>query len=315
MIVSMARKKTQVKSRFSSYLFLIINTIVWGAALIVVKPAFEVTTPFRFLLYRYMIAAILSIPLLIHYLPKIKNLKKIIAKVTLIEGVIGTISLSLLYFGLSLTSAIEASLISTTSPIFVSILAVAILKEREEKHEIVGLLIAFIGTLLLILFPLINGNSGITDISLTGNFLILAGNIFTAFYYIFTKKYYQKLPKILVAVISFYVCLIIFAPLSAVEAGGITNLLALIQQDSQHFSVWVASGYMALFGSIIGYTAYLKGQEGIEASEATLFSYLQPLVYIPMGIWFLSEKIYPLQIGSLLIILLGVIIAEKRFKK
>jgi len=123
------------------------------------------------------------------------------------------------------------------------------------------------------------------------------------------------LPKIFVAAASFYVCLITFAPLSAFEAGGVSQLITAIGQDLQHVSVWVASGYMAIFGSIIGFTAYLKGQEGIEASEATLFSYLQPLVYIPMGIWLLKESVSLIQIISLVIILLGVIVAEKRYRR
>ena len=310
MIVSMARRKKP--ARTVSYAFMIINTIVWGAALILVKPAFVVTTPFRFLLYRYTIAAALSLPLLIHYLPKIKNLRQVVTKITLIEILGGTIALSLLYSGLSMTSAIEASLITTTTPIFVSVLAVVMLKEKEERHEAVGLSIAFIGTLILTLFPIFNGHAQLNNISLTGNLLVVAQNIATAFYFVLVKKHYQKLSKTFVAIASFYVCLVTFAPLSAFEAGGIPQLITAIGQDLQHLSVWVASGYMAIFGSIIGFTAYLKGQEGIEASEATLFSYLQPLVYIPLGIWFLHESVSPLQIGSLIIILTGVIIAERR---
>ena len=313
MMVSMARRKKQ--SRLPSYTFMIINTIVWGASLILVKPAFEFTTPFRFLLYRYILASALSLPILIHYLPKIKNLKQILTKITLIEILGGTLALSLLYSGLSMTSAIEASLITTTTPIFVSVLAVMILKEREEKHEIIGLSIAFIGTLLLTLLPIFNGHSQLSGMSLTGNLLVITQNITIAFYYVLVKKHYQKIPKIFVATISFYVCLFTFAPLSALEAGGISQLISAISQDLQHLSVWVAGGYMALFGSIIGFTAYLKGQEGIEASEATLFTYFQPLVYIPMGIWLLNENISSIQIISLLIILLGVVIAEKRTRK
>ncbi len=313
MILSMARKKKQ--SRSISYLFMIVNTIVWGASLILVKPAFEVTTPFRFLLYRYILASLLAIPILIHHLPKIKNLKSVLTKITLIETLGGTIGLSLLYFGLSLTSAIEASLITTTTPIFVAILAVLILKEKEEKHEIWGLSIAFIGTLMLTLLPIINGHSGVSSISLTGNMLVMGQNIATALYWVFTKKYYQKLPKMFVAAASFYICLITFAPLAIFEAGGISELVAAISADTQHLSVWIASGYMAIFGSLIGYTAYLKGQEGIEASEATLFSYLQPLIYIPLGIWLLHENVSSIQIISLAIILVGVIIAEKRISK
>lgn len=309
----MARRKKQ--TRTISYSFMIINTIVWGAFLILVKPAFEFTTPFRFLLYRYLLASAFSLPLLIRFLPKVKNLKKVLTKITLIELLGGTLALSLLYSGLRLTTAIEASLIATTSPIFVSVLAVLMLKEKEEKHEIVGLAIAFIGTLLLAILPILNGQSGPGGISLTGNLLIMAQNVITALYWVLTKKHYQKLSKLFVVTISFYVCLITFIPLSAIEAGGFTQLLTAIGQDLQHTSVWIAGIYAAIFGSIIGFTTYLKGQEGLEASEATLFSYLQPLVYIPLGIWFLKESISPIQIISLAIILLGVVVAERRSKK
>ena len=309
----MARKKKQ--SRITSYAFMIINTIVWGASLILVKPAFEVTTPFRFLLYRYILASALSLPILIHYLSKIKNLKQALTKITLIELLGGTLALSLLYSGLSMTSAIEASLITTTTPIFVSILAVMILKEKEERHEVVGLTIAFIGTLALTILPIMNGHAQLNNISLTGNLLVVAQNIAVALYYVLAKKHNQQMPKMFVAALSFYVCLITFVPLSAFEAGGISQLISAIGQDLQHISVWVASGYMAIFGSIIGFTSYLKGQEGLEASEATLFSYLQPLVYIPMGILLLNESISLVQVGSLLIILLGVIVAEKRSRR
>ncbi len=88
-----------------------------------------------------------------------------------------------------------------------------------------------------------------------------------------------------------------------------------VQADFTHRSVWLASVYMAIFGSIIGLTAYIKGQDGIEASEASLFTYLQPLVFIPAGILLLHETVHPLQIFAMALILFGVYIAEKRSKK
>lgn len=310
-MVGMAhRSKKQLRSR--SYLYLLINTLVWGAFLIIVKPAFEYTTPFRFLMYRYILASVLSLPILIYFLPQFKKLKKSLAKITLIELLGGSIALSLLYSGLKLTSAIEASLITTTTPIFVSILAVLMLKEKEESHELVGLEIAFVGTLLLTLIPIFNGYGGLQQISLTGNLLVMAQNIATAFYWVLVKKHYQRLPKMFVALISFYVCLLSFIPLSVVEAGGVGQLLTTIQLDLQHTAVWVAGAYGAVFGSIIGFVTYLKGQEGVEASEATLFSYLQPAVYIPLGILILGESVSGWQITSLALILIGVAIAERR---
>jgi drug/metabolite transporter (DMT)-like permease len=304
-----ARKRS---IRFKSYLFLSINALCWGAALIVVKPALEHTTPFRFLLYRYLIAGVVSLPIIFHSLPKLKRPLKAIKTIIPLELIGTTLTLSLLYFGLARTSAIEASLLATTAPIFVTLFGVLLLKEREEKHEGIGLGLAVIGTLLLTMLPMFYGTTQFHRISVEGNLFIIGQNIATALYFVLAKKYYRKLPKLFVASTSFYVGIVTFFALCWWEAGNLTTLYQSILADWQFPSVWLASVYMATFGSIIGLTAYIKGQDGIEASEAAVFTYLEPLVYIPLGILLLQEHIYPIQVVSLGLILLGVIIAEKR---
>jgi drug/metabolite transporter (DMT)-like permease len=304
-----ARKRSV---RFKSYAFMLVNAICWGAALIVVKPAFDVTTPFRFLLYRYLIAGLISLPLLFHYLPKIKKPAKAIKTIIPLELLGTTLTLSLLYFGLARTSAIEASMLATTAPIFVTLFGILLLKEREEKHEWIGLGLAFIGTMLLTVLPIFYGSTQFNRISIDGNLFVIGQNIATALYFVLAKKYYKKLPKLFVTTISFYVGLATFFALSVWEAGNLAILFQSIAADFQFPSVWIASIYMATFGSIIGLTAYIKGQDGIEASEAALFTYLEPLVYIPLGIFLLLETVYPIQFISLALIILGVFVAEKR---
>lgn len=310
--------------RLFSYALLLINTVCWGAALIIVKPAFEVTTPFRFLLYRYVLAIILTLPLLWYFrgkLPKKPALTKQLGIITVLELVGTVLALGALYLGLARTTAIDASLIITTSPIFVTIAGIVLLKEKQERHEWIGLGIAFVGTLLLTLAPSLMGNStttisllaGITGSVLIGNLLVVVNNILTAGYFVSAKRRYQGWPKFFITMVSFYVGAVAFGVLSLGEVGFQLGMWwQLVQLDLQATSVWVASGYMAVFGSIIGLTAYIKGQEGVEASEASLFWYLQPLVYLPLGVWLLHEPILPVQLIALGIILLGVIWAERR---
>lgn len=298
-----------------------ISAICWGASLIIVKPAFEFTTPYRFLFYRYFLASLFSLPYLLYFIfkyrPKIKNFTKI----TIIELIGTTLALALLYTGLSKTSAVEASLIATTIPIFVVIGGVTLLKEKEEKHEVAGLILAFIGTILLTILPMWKNQTNINSISFWGNILIFLQNIITAYYWILAKKHYYKMPKFFVAAVGYLVGLVSFFWLSLLEIGftnwseTTNNFIQTVQKDLSHTTVLTSSMYMAIFGSIIGYTAYIKGQENIEASEASLFSYLQPLVYLPLGALWLGEVISTSQILSLLLILLGVIIVEKRSKK
>lgn len=299
--------------RTQAYFFLLVNTILWGAALVIVKPSLEFTTAYRFLLYRYVLACFFSLPFLFYYWSKVRQKTKHILRITGIELLGTTLALGLLYAGLSRTSAIEAGLLNNTIPIFVALGGVWLLHEKVERHELIGLVIAFLGALLLTFFPLFGGVSATNSISLWGNIIIFLSVACNLFYFPLAKKYYHRLPKLFSSTISFYVALISFFFLSLMEANfSLDQLVILVKADWTQPSVWIASFYMAIFGSIIGLTAYFKGQDGIEASEATLFSYLQPLVYLPLGIFFLGEHLYLLQLVALLIIAGGVFIAERR---
>lgn len=301
------------KNRISAYGYMLLNTLVWGAALIIVKPVFETTTPFRFLFYRFAIASVLAIPFLIHFIRKKQLNWSIIWKVAALELIGTTLNLGILYLGVERTSAIEASLISTTSPLFLILMGMFFLKERQEKKEWLGFAFSFMGMIILALMPLITKGIFTPTLSLIGNLLIIGANIAESSYFISAKNLYKTLPKFLVASISFVVGAISFGLISLWETSwSINNLWTLTQLELSETKVLLPVVYMAVFGSIIGLTAYIKGQDKIEASEASLFRYLQPAVYLPLGVIFLKEPMYPLQIVGLILILLGVGLAEIR---
>src|SRR5690554_5472870 len=139
-----ARKKHL--SRWQSIALLLLNTVLWGAALPVVKPALSHTTPFQYLLYRFIFAALFSLPILIFYLWKKRKLWKHIPTIIGLELIGTTLALGFLYEGLARTSSLEASMIATTTPLFTTLGGILYLKEKEERHEWVGLAIALCGT-------------------------------------------------------------------------------------------------------------------------------------------------------------------------
>ena len=307
--------------RTISIALMLLNTLLWGAALPIVKPALEVTTPFRYLFYRYLFAGIFSLPILFYFWPKVKNKVSNIPIVIVLEILGTTVALGLLYSGLALTTSIEASLIATTTPIFTTIGGILYLREKEERHEWIGLILAVVGTVLLAVEPLISGMNGNASFSLTGNMLVFGQNIAIAIYYILAKKMYKKLPKLFVTSISFYVGIVSFLVLSTLEFSAwnlefpptlALDFISVVRNDLSHPNVLLASLYMATFGSIIGLTAYIKGQDGMEASEASLFTYLQPIVYIPLATFFLKESVTLPMIIAVILIGIGVWWAEKR---
>ncbi len=312
-------KKTAQRTK--AYLLLALTTLIWGAAFILVKPSFKITTPMRFLFYRYLIAGILSLPIFYFYYRKfwLKQTKKIRRKfawrIILLEFIGGLFALSALYYGLNYVSVIETSLLASTTPIFIVIAGIIFLKEKEEKHEIIGLILAVFGTLILTIFTIFRHQLLGQEMSFIGSGLILIHNIMIALYYILAKKHYKKIPKLFIASVSFYLCLISFFLISLAELNwSWLELIKITRIELQNPVVLIPAVYMGFLGSIVAFTASIKGQDYIEASEASLFQYLQPLVAIPLSLVFLNEKISIWQIVALSIILTGVWCAEKRKK-
>lgn len=278
--------------------------VLWGLAIPIAKRGFQDgLTPSTFLFGRFLLAAIFSLPIFIAVKPK-PNLKSI-SKIFLLE-ILGTVlSLWLLYEGVARTSGIEASLIAITWPILVTIGGVLLLREKEEFHEILGLILAIAGTTLLVLIPLANG--GTSAGTLIGNSLIILQNIAIAAYYLIAKKVYTGLNKWAVVHISFWVGIAGFTLIQLLQGG--------LSLPPLSFWPLFAIVYMAIGGSILGLTLYLIGQDKIEASEAAVFTYLEPLIGIPASMFLLGEHVTLTQIIATLVIAAGVYLVEIRPRK
>lgn len=277
-----------MSSRAKAYLALTIMAVIWGAALPIVKPSLNFVSPIQFLYLRYLIAAPLLLPVLIYYLFKLKPSLKVLLKICVLEFLGTAVNLPILYYGLKLTSSIEASLIGAAGPVFTVLGGIIFLHEKESKREWRGLALSFFGTLILVFEPF--------HFSLTGNLLVLLYNLIYVAYVLLAKVHYRKLPKILVSSLSYPVALLSFWLLLTITGLSTSPGLLAIPQ------VALASGYMAIFGSIIAWTLFLYGQSLIEASEASLFTYFQGVVAIPVAWLFLQEApTWPMGLAIILI--------------
>lgn len=297
-----------MSNRLKAYLALLGTALVWGAALPIVKPALSYISPTQFLYFRYLIAAPLLLPFLLKFFLKFRPNLRTVLNIFFVESY-SFFGLILLYRGLQLATALEASLIGATGPIFIVLGGILLLHEKEEKFEWTGLIISFIGTLILVLEPLLTGKNHSAGFSFTGNLMIIGYNLLNVFSVIYQKKLYKHIPKIYVSSLSYPIGLCIFF-LILTLTGSSTSVSLLTTP-----SVMLACSYMAIFGSIIGFTLFIYGQNLIEASEASLFTYLQGIIAIPFAYLMLKESVTWPQIIAVLIVSLGVYLAERRPKR
>ena len=298
------------KERIKSYTLLLIVAAIWGIAGPVIKYTLPDFPPMIFLTYRFFISTVLMLPIVWALKPKFPTVKREIVMLT-IAGLLGSsINLGLLFFGYEKSNVLDGVILGNTSPIFVILGGVLLLKEKITKKEILGIIITFIGALLIVVEPLING--GYTKgSSLLGNLLIILANISWVFYIVISKKELKhKIDILLMTAYMFTLGFLTTLPFALFQTKGILNLLLIISTAplTAHLGVW----YMAVLSGSLAYFLYQEGQKKIEASEATLFAYLSPLFAAPLAVFWLNEKLtIPFIIGTAIIVI-GVFIAEYR---
>lgn len=295
------------KERKRAYLALLATSVLWGVASPIIKKSFETTTPLLFLSYRFLFVIILAtIPFLL-YQKKQKKIKNPL-KLLLIGFLSVPLNLLLLFYGIARTSAMEAALLAALNPIFLTLGGVFFLKEKIINREKIGLLISVLGTLLIIFDPLLANGSFNGEKHLLGNFLVIIGGIVGVVGLVWAKEEKKNYTHRQISYFSFLSALLTFTLLSIIFEPKFTGDFLAI------FSVPAIWGilYMAVFGSVIAYSCLIYGQSLIEVSEASLFTYLQPLFAIPLAVLWLHETINLAFFMGALLILLGVFLTEYR---
>lgn len=289
--------------RSKAYFFLFLNSLLWGASSPIIKNAFVTIDPATFLLFRFLIAAILFLPIYFLFLRPPPHHGKTNFLLLISLALLGApLTLTPLYWGLELTTSFHAAVLVALSPLFTIAGGVIFLKEKITKRERIGLLISLLGTSVFIVSS--SANYNFTPSILAGNALIILSNIIWAAFLLLSKGFKAEPAKL--SLTSYLISVPFFFLLTFIEPG-IHDFQSLLQP-----SVHLAILYMAIFGSVVGFLLYIAGQKHIEASEAATFTYLNPLFAFPLSYFWLKEPVTVTLILSLLIVAAGVIISEKR---
>lgn len=307
------------KNRTQAYTALIIVAAIWGITTAVIKYALKTVGPFTLLFFRLSLAAAAITPLLFLEKKSIKQKLDIpaIVKQVFLGLLATTITLSLFFVGFDNTSAMEGAIISLLGPILIVIGGALFLKETITRQERWGIIVAFIGSALIVIEPILvkNGETQ-AGLHIFGNILIMIANISWATYTLLSKKFGQgSLTTTAKTAISFAAGSITSLPLAILEQGAAWKRGESLEFLTVSLAPWLPILYLAIFASVIGYFLYEWGLQRIEASEATIFSYLQPIFTLPAAFFLLGEfpKNAVFWLGAF-IVCIGVLITEWRKK-
>jgi drug/metabolite transporter (DMT)-like permease len=293
-------------ARTRAYFYLILVVIIWGIAGIVIKLILNKYPWDIVLFYRFLISTVIFLPFLkISTLHPLKN-KNTLLLVLAYTFMGTTLGLGLLFAGTERTSLVSMSLLSLFAPILTILAGFLFLKDRITWTEKLGISITFLGSLLILIEPLVELKE--VQGSLTGNLLVMGSILCAPPTAIMLKKLLrQGMSPFLLANLNFVIGLISFIPIILIGHGfnGSINIFREISLP-YHAGVW----FLAVFSGTIAYTLANIAQRTIEISEQAVFNYLYPILSAVLAVQLLKEVMTPLAYFGAGMTIVGIFVAE-----
>ena len=201
-----------MNNRFLTSFVLIFVSLVWAGSFIVVKNITEEIDPIDLGFLRYLVATPIMVLILF-----IRNKDIVIPKKELpLLSVLGLTGVTLLYvfqfIGIKYTNASTASVLINTNPIFIAILSVIFLKEFFSKKKIFGVLLSFLGVIIILYARLSIEIFTIDNIFFIGSILMLLSAFCWAIYSVVGKHLISSYDTLTVTTYAFLLGTIFYIP-------------------------------------------------------------------------------------------------------
>ena len=261
--------------------------LLWGIGFVVTKPGMEQFPPMLINGLRWSLSGII----LVWWFP---IPKKYLKSIFLVSIVACTIQYSLTFSGLNIIEASSAIIFVQCEVPFGVLIAYFFLKEKPKLKNLLGILIAFIGLIILSGSPNLEGKY-------IGIILVLSGAFTWALGQVLVKPISEKINGVvLTAWIGIFAGPQLIIASQIIEGNALDNIL------SADYKAWFIVLYLALLMNALGYSIwyYVLGRYPVNTVLPVML--LLPITGVLTAIVFLGErpdiKVF---IGGL-IILIGV---------
>jgi drug/metabolite transporter (DMT)-like permease len=295
-------KVTHKSNHRNAFIALFIASIIWGATAPIMKLTITSMPLFILAFLRFGVAALILFP----FVAKQLDIKRQHVPLLIISSLCGiTFNITFFFLGLSLTSALNASVISASVPLFTLLLAHLMLKEKLQRRVVIGALLGILGILVIIGKGFFQGGVAFSPI---GDFFLLMSAFTFVMYEIFSKELFAQYKPLPIAFYALLIGAVSFLPAAVYERYMNPLWLDKITPDTR-----LGIAYGILLSSLAAYCLWQWGLSKIEASRVGFFVYLHPIVGTITAVLLLSEKITPLFIVGSLCIFCGLFVAEGIF--
>lgn len=259
-------RKMLMNKNLKGHLFALSANILWGLMAPIGKSALAEFSPLSVTTFR-MVGAAVCFWLLSLFCKREQIDHRDMPKVFFAALFALVFNQGVYIFGLSMTSPIDASIVTTTLPIVTMIVAAFYLKEPVTNKKVLGIFVGALGALTLI----ISSQNGAGNGSLIGDLLCLTAQISFSIYLTVFKGLTQKYSPVTLNKWMFIYASICYIPFSYHD-------IAAIQWNLIPTSALLQTGYVIVGGSFLAYICIMTAQRLMRPTVVSMYNYMQPIV-------------------------------------
>jgi drug/metabolite transporter (DMT)-like permease len=287
---------------------LVLLNLMWGGSLPATKLALLSFGPFSLAAARLLLASALFVAVLrpgaIRQVPLADALR--MAGL----GVIGFAGVQVLQaLGAGQTSGATATVLASTGPLWIALLAPALLRERLGAATLVGLVLALVG--VSVIMGLGVGQPEDLAGGLTGNVIVLLSSVAAAVYTVLGKGLAQRYSPLTFCAVSCLGGAVASVPLAVRELA--TGPLAASDLSTAPLWPtplgWALLVYLGVLVTFFGFGVWFWGLRALPAARAGALMFLQPLSGLLLAILFLGDRPTPSFLVGCVLVLAGIYLA------
>lgn len=191
-------------------------------------------------------------------------------------GVLGLIGNQCVFtVGLSITSPTNASIVTTSLPIFAMILSAIILKEPVTGKKALGVGIGCCGAVILILSSAMANDSRVGDIR--GDLMCIFAQFSFALYLALYRDYLRRYNPVTVSKWMFTWSALLLLPFTG-------SHLAATEWGAVPLKAWMETGFVVFFGTYVAYLLMQTAQKTLRPTVVSIYNYVQPVVAVSVSL-------------------------------
>ena len=200
-------------------------------------------------------------------------------------------------FGVQLSSPGEASIITTTMPMWVMILAALILREPITLKKLGGILLGACGALLLVWSTQTRGTTGSNPV--LGDLLVLGAQLSYALYLTLYKNFIKKYSLVTLMKWMFLSATVLALPVSI-------STLVDTRWEAITSDEILGMVYVVVCATFLSYLLVMVGQKALRPTLVGMYNYVQPIVASIVGVYLGLDSFTPMKFIAVGLIFTGV---------